>query len=699
MGARPDAVGADAVGVHPLRHHPLGRPASGGARPAGSRACPRPPRPPRSRRRGGARPRGRPWSPRASCPMRSSAVGSWRAARATARRASGQPGEAADEAEEAEDDDEGADAARDLERWSLSTPAVTASPNRIPRKAARTSGLANQSSRRSQYIPMTAPSRAGCRGCASRGRHPARGGARGARRSALPAGGTVRERRTAGGTLGPDQVESGNLQAEGRGRCRRRRMHFARRPAGRAARRDRRAALPSVVIRTPPRCEPRCPILPNPSLDLPRHAGRRSRLPRRDRRRASSRSTPRGELPPLRRSHLPAAALDARRAARSSTRCRWAPRPGLGALLESPDVEKVFHDADYDLRLLHQDYGWRMRRIFDTRIAAQLLGLRAFGLAALLEALLRREARQEAPARRLVDAPLTRDMLDYAAQDMCFLRAARPAARRARARRAAGVGRGGVRAAGGHAVGRTRTRTPFLRSRARATSRAASWPCPARARAVARAVARELDRATFRVVGNEQLLEIARAQPPTREALAAIKGVPARHPGAARRRAAGGGAARRRGARRRPAALPARAALGARPGLRRPRVRAEAVRDAQAQRLDLDPGVLCSRDRLEAVARKDPATRRGLSPIHGAAPLAGRGARRRLREGAAGFSGEVKARQGERRRVRARSRVALPRSRGYALYGHDRPTQVQSHVRPHPRLDPVGRPEGRPHQD
>src|SRR3954470_20928569 len=57
----------------------------------------------------------------------------------------------------------------------------------------------------------------------------------------------------------------------------------------------------------------------------------------------------------------------------------------LGKLLESPKVQVVFHDADYDLRLLRQDYGWNVRNIFDTRVAAQLLGIRAFGLAALLE--------------------------------------------------------------------------------------------------------------------------------------------------------------------------------------------------------------------------------------------------------------------------------------------------------------------------
>ncbi|HXF25383.1 MAG TPA: ribonuclease D, partial [Gemmatimonadaceae bacterium] len=59
--------------------------------------------------------------------------------------------------------------------------------------------------------------------------------------------------------------------------------------------------------------------------------------------------------------------------------------PKLGALMENREVEVIFHDADYDLRLLRQDYGWHTTHVFDTRIAAQLLGIPAFGLAALLE--------------------------------------------------------------------------------------------------------------------------------------------------------------------------------------------------------------------------------------------------------------------------------------------------------------------------
>src|SRR5881296_348886 len=36
----------------------------------------------------------------------------------------------------------------------------------------------------------------------------------------------------------------------------------------------------------------------------------------------------------------------------------------VGSLLGNPNIEVVFHDADYDLRSLYRDYGFRARRIF-----------------------------------------------------------------------------------------------------------------------------------------------------------------------------------------------------------------------------------------------------------------------------------------------------------------------------------------------
>ena len=57
----------------------------------------------------------------------------------------------------------------------------------------------------------------------------------------------------------------------------------------------------------------------------------------------------------------------------------------IGRLLADSSVEVVFHDADYDLRVLDRDYGFRAKRVFDTRIAAQLLGEPSVGLGPLLE--------------------------------------------------------------------------------------------------------------------------------------------------------------------------------------------------------------------------------------------------------------------------------------------------------------------------
>jgi ribonuclease D len=120
------------------------------------------------------------------------------------------------------------------------------------------------------------------------------------------------------------------------------------------------------------------------------------------------------------------------------------------------------------------------------------------------------------------------------------------------------------------------------------------------------AIAAQLDRATFRVMGNEQLLEIARTQPSTREALAASKGMPR---GLLESRGHEMLGAVSRGLAVAEADLPRfpKSARWDRDPDFDARVSAlKTVRDAVAQRLDMDPGVLCSRERMEAVARKNP---------------------------------------------------------------------------------------------
>ncbi|MBX3000556.1 MAG: HRDC domain-containing protein [Caldilineaceae bacterium] len=57
----------------------------------------------------------------------------------------------------------------------------------------------------------------------------------------------------------------------------------------------------------------------------------------------------------------------------------------LRELLANPSVEVVLHAAENDIILLHRDFDFRVAKIFDTQLAARILGRNGVGLAAMLE--------------------------------------------------------------------------------------------------------------------------------------------------------------------------------------------------------------------------------------------------------------------------------------------------------------------------
>lgn len=289
----------------------------------------------------------------------------------------------------------------------------------------------------------------------------------------------------------------------------------------------------------------------------------------------------------------------------------------LGAVIADPKVEVVFHDADYDLRILDRDYGLRARRLFDTRIAAQLLGEPAVGLAALLEkhvgVTLDKKYQRADWSRR----PLPPEMLDYAATDTRYLPALRDTLR------AELEAKGRLAWAEEEFVRLESLRwTPaqpngdsYLRVKgARLLSR--------RGLALLRElvhwrdeVAGEQDRASFRVVANEAVLALAGAGPRTPEALKDVNGISSR---IIEQRGDALLAAIERGF-----AVPEKELPRFPRGERRTvdpkfdlRVeRLKAVRNAAAERLGLDPGVLCPKGTLESVARAMPKAASALEEI------------------------------------------------------------------------------------
>jgi ribonuclease D len=281
----------------------------------------------------------------------------------------------------------------------------------------------------------------------------------------------------------------------------------------------------------------------------------------------------------------------------------------LGSLLADANVEKVFHDADYDLRTLDRDYAFRARHLFDTRIAAQLAGEPAIGLAALLEKYVGVRLTKAHQRADWSQRPLTPAMLAYAADDTRHL----PRLRDAIAERLTALGRLAWAEEEFHHLEDLRWTGPADDGQAFQRIKGAKALTPRSLAALRElvawraGVAAERDTALFRIIGNEALLAVSRGLPRSLEDLGAIRELPA-------------SLARRHGP-------PLVAAVGRALALtdqdlptreRTPRAphdpeldtrveRLKTARNALALELGIDPGVLCGKSTLEAIARQRPA--------------------------------------------------------------------------------------------
>ena len=93
----------------------------------------------------------------------------------------------------------------------------------------------------------------------------------------------------------------------------------------------------------------------------------------------------------------------------------------LGDILNDPNILKIFHAGDNDIRILKRDFAFAFRNIFDTHRAASLLGCRHLSLATLLDSYLGVVLVKKMQRSRWDLRPLTEEQLDYAALDTAHL--------------------------------------------------------------------------------------------------------------------------------------------------------------------------------------------------------------------------------------------------------------------------------------
>ena len=93
----------------------------------------------------------------------------------------------------------------------------------------------------------------------------------------------------------------------------------------------------------------------------------------------------------------------------------------LGLLLADEEVLKVLHGAEYDVSVLHRDFGFVFANLYDTMWASRILGWPAHGLAALLESHFGVSLNKKYQRANWGLRPLPPEQLDYARLDTHYL--------------------------------------------------------------------------------------------------------------------------------------------------------------------------------------------------------------------------------------------------------------------------------------
>ncbi len=290
----------------------------------------------------------------------------------------------------------------------------------------------------------------------------------------------------------------------------------------------------------------------------------------------------------------------------------------LQPLFADAGIEKVFHAAEYDLICLWRDFGWKVRGLFDTMVAARALGWEQVGLAAILSKQFSVPTSKRFQRADWGKRPLSAAQLAYAQLDTRYLlqlRERQEAALRKRGQwpevseEFERIARASARSNPDSAAGQQAADGFWRISGARKLGE--------RERAVLRelyqyrdGVAECSDRPPFRVMGDVTLLALAQRAPRSKRELHGIDGMTA---GQIHRHAKGILPAVRRGLRAKPPPLPS-----SRSGGRRVAMRYEELREwrkRRARRRGLASDVIIAREVLWALASAAPASMAELESI------------------------------------------------------------------------------------
>jgi len=93
----------------------------------------------------------------------------------------------------------------------------------------------------------------------------------------------------------------------------------------------------------------------------------------------------------------------------------------LKPIFSNPDIKKIFHGADYDVRSLYRDFEIRINNLFDTELACRFLGIKETGLQAVLKTFFNVNVDKKYQKKDWSKRPLPKEMMAYASKDVIYL--------------------------------------------------------------------------------------------------------------------------------------------------------------------------------------------------------------------------------------------------------------------------------------
>jgi len=199
----------------------------------------------------------------------------------------------------------------------------------------------------------------------------------------------------------------------------------------------------------------------------------------------------------------------------------------LGAAMADPRLVKVLHGADYDVTTLKRDFGFRFASLFDTMIAARLIGKSELGLVAVvrdeLQVTLTKTNQKDDWSRR----PLTPQQEAYALADVTHLveLRARLAERLAAVSRLEWHQEECDAIAALEPLTRRRDADAYLAIKGARRLAPRSLAALRELHAWREGRAEQTDTPPFRILGNESLLKLAEVLPADETSLRAVPGI------------------------------------------------------------------------------------------------------------------------------------------------------------------------------